>query len=67
MKLTQFEEEVARAVKERRNPWKVGRGAGQALGRLMTNGIVIGNGAQDTQGERFKLTEAGRAHSGMQP
>lgn len=53
--------------KTARCPAREQRGAGQALGRLMTKGIVIGNGAQDTQGERFKLTEAGRAHFGMQP
>lgn len=67
MKLTEFEEEVARAVRERRDPWKVGRGAGQALGRLTTKGIVIGNGIQTSQGERFRLTDAGHAHFEGQP
>jgi hypothetical protein len=66
--MTEFEKQVALAVRDRRDPWRVGRGAGQALGRLMTKGIVFPDPALPVDpGERFKLTPAGVAALGGEP
>ncbi len=66
--MTEFEKQVALAVRDRRDPWKVGRGAGQALGRLMKKGIVAASPDLPVDpGQRFVLTPGGEIAIGSKP